>query len=70
MFHIKPATRVIALNASKIKGRKEVYKILREWKPYGMENVYMDKANSVISGKVGEVNCKINHYPSAPALLF
>ncbi|KAF7587470.1 hypothetical protein BBP40_007191 [Aspergillus hancockii] len=56
IFHFKPATRVIALNASKIKGRKEVYKILREWKPYGLESVYIDKANSVISGKVGEVN--------------
>lgn len=58
VFQIKPAFRVIALNTSKVKGRKEVYKMLREWKEYGMENVYMDKSNSVVHGQVSEVNCK------------
>lgn len=58
VFQIKPASRVIALNTSKVKGRKEVYKMLREWKEYGMENVYMDKSNSVVHGQVSEVNCK------------
>ncbi|PLB49204.1 putative serine/threonine protein kinase [Aspergillus steynii IBT 23096] len=58
VFHFKPATRVIALNTSKIKGRKEVYKILREWewKQYGLEEVSMDKSNNIILGRVGEVN--------------
>ncbi|GES63155.1 putative serine/threonine protein kinase [Aspergillus terreus] len=56
VFHFKPATRVVALNASKMKARKEVYKILRKWKQYGLEEVYLDKANSIIHGKVGEVN--------------
>ncbi|KAL4890745.1 hypothetical protein BDV59DRAFT_204216 [Aspergillus ambiguus] len=56
VFHFKPATRVVALNASKMRGRKEVYKILRKWKQYGLEDVYLDKANSIIHGKVGEVN--------------
>ncbi|OOQ82881.1 putative serine/threonine protein kinase (Kcc4) [Penicillium brasilianum] len=56
VFQIKPACRVIALNTSKLKGRKEVYKMLREWKEYGMENVHMDKSNSVVHGRVSEVN--------------
>ncbi|KAJ5092583.1 hypothetical protein NUU61_007453 [Penicillium alfredii] len=56
VFQIKPATRVIALNTSKVKGRKEVYKLLREWREYGMENVYLDKTNSVVHGRVGERN--------------
>lgn len=58
VFQIKPASRVIALNTSKVKGRKEVYKLLREWEDYGMENVYMDKSNSIVRGQVGQVNCQ------------
>jgi hypothetical protein len=48
----------MALNTSKVKGRKEVYRLLREWEDYGMEDVYMDKGNSIVHGRVGEVNCK------------
>lgn len=61
VFQIKPASRVIALNTSKVKGRKEVHKLLREWEDYGMEDVYMDKSNSVVHGRVGEVNCESTH---------
>ncbi|KAH2193676.1 hypothetical protein KXV70_001050 [Aspergillus fumigatus] len=57
VFQIKPATRVVALNTSKLKGRKDVLKLLREWKQFGMEEAYLDKANGVIRAKVGEVNC-------------
>ncbi|RDW72629.1 serine/threonine-protein kinase [Aspergillus mulundensis] len=56
VFQFKPATRVVALNASKIKGRKEIYKILREWKQYGIEDIHLDKANSVVYGRVGASN--------------
>lgn len=57
VFHIKPATRVIALNMTRSKSRKEVYRLLREWKEYGMENVHIDKNNSnLVHGQVGEVN--------------
>lgn len=63
VFQIKPASRVIALNTSKIKGRKEIYKMLREWKEYGMENIYMDKSNSVVHGRVSEVNRKCLPFP-------
>lgn len=64
VFQIKPASRVIALNTSKVKVRKEVYKLLREWRDYGMEDVYMDKSNSIVHGRVGEVNCQ--SCPAAP----
>lgn len=57
-FHVKPATRVVALNTSKVKGRKDVYKTLRDWQRYGMEEVHLDKANNVIYGRVGQVNCE------------
>ncbi|KAJ9253435.1 hypothetical protein DTO207G8_4168 [Paecilomyces variotii] len=55
-FHVKPATRVVALNTSKVKGQKDVYKTLRDWQRYGMEEVHLDKANNVIYGRVGQVN--------------
>lgn len=58
VFQIKPATRVIALDTSNAKGRREVFRILNEWQQYGMEDVYMDKANNYVHGRVGEVNCK------------
>ncbi|KAI9367716.1 hypothetical protein BJX61DRAFT_279792 [Aspergillus egyptiacus] len=56
VFAFKPATRVVALNTTKIKGRKEIYKMLRDWKQYGIEDIYLDKANSIIYGRVGESN--------------
>ncbi|KAJ5542640.1 hypothetical protein N7535_005063 [Penicillium sp. DV-2018c] len=56
VFQIKPATHVIALNTSKVKGRKELYKLLREWRDFGMEDVYLDKTNSIVHGRVGEAN--------------
>ncbi|KAK2760265.1 hypothetical protein FQN54_002333 [Arachnomyces sp. PD_36] len=55
-FHVKPARRVIALNTPKNRGRKEVIKILREWKQYGLEGVRVDKLTTTIFGSVGEVN--------------
>lgn len=58
VFQIKPATQVIALNTSKVKGRKELYKLLREWRDFGMEDVYLDKTNSIVHGRVSEANCK------------
>lgn len=58
VFQIRPATQVIALNTSKVKGRKELYKLLREWRDFGMEDVYLDKTNSIVHGRVSEANCK------------
>ena len=58
VFQIKPATQVIAMNTSKVKGRKELYKLLREWRDFGMEDVYLDKTNSIVHGRVCEANCK------------
>lgn len=65
VFQIKPATRVMALDTSKVKGRKDVYKILREWQQYGMQDVYLDKPNSVVHGRVAEVNCESHAFDHA-----
>lgn len=68
VFQLKPASRVIALNTPKANGRKEIYKLLREWREYGMENVYLDKTKNIVHGQVGEVNCK--SLPIAPFTVF
>lgn len=57
LLRIKPASKVMALNVSKARARKEVVKILREWKKYGMEDVRVDKKANIVRAKVGELNC-------------
>lgn len=57
-FYVKPAMRSVAFSIPKAKSRKEVYRTLREWKQYGMENVHLDKAENIIYGRVSETNCK------------
>jgi len=59
-FHIKPASRVICLSMSKAKARKEILKILREWKKYGLRDVACERSGGAdtISGRVGSMNCK------------
>ncbi|RAL11003.1 serine/threonine-protein kinase [Aspergillus homomorphus CBS 101889] len=56
VFHFKPATRVVALNTSTTKARKDVHRILRDWKKYGMQDVYLNRDKRVIYGTVGEGN--------------
>ncbi|KAL2820015.1 hypothetical protein BJX63DRAFT_444972 [Aspergillus granulosus] len=56
VFQFKPATRVVALKTSEVKGCKEVYRMLVEYQQYGIEDVRLDKPNSIIYGRVGESN--------------
>ncbi|PGH26367.1 CAMK/CAMKL/GIN4 protein kinase [Polytolypa hystricis UAMH7299] len=55
-FHIRPASNIIAFNVSKARARKEVIKVLRGWKKYGMESIRVDKEINTVYGRVGEVN--------------
>ncbi|EED19347.1 serine/threonine protein kinase (Kcc4), putative [Talaromyces stipitatus ATCC 10500] len=55
-FHVKPALRVMAFNVPKAKIRKEIYRTLRDWKVYGMNDVYLDRAENVVRGRVCEKN--------------
>jgi serine/threonine-protein kinase HSL1, negative regulator of Swe1 kinase len=59
-FHIKPATRVICLSMSKAKARKEIMKILKEWRKYGLRDVACQRSGGAdtISGRVDSMNCK------------
>lgn len=59
-FHIKPATRVICLQISKGKARKELLKILKEWRKYGIKDVISERrtGGDVVRGRVDASNCE------------
>ncbi|EZF30011.1 CAMK/CAMKL/GIN4 protein kinase [Trichophyton interdigitale MR816] len=53
---MKPAFKVLALNISKPRAKKEVVKLFKEWKKYGLEGLHLDNQNDIICGSVGELN--------------
>ncbi|KIW70701.1 hypothetical protein PV04_02946 [Phialophora macrospora] len=57
-FHIKPATRVICLVISKAKAKKELIKILKEWRKFGLRDVVSEKRSGtdVVRGRVDASN--------------
>jgi serine/threonine-protein kinase HSL1, negative regulator of Swe1 kinase len=59
-FHIKPANRVICLQLSEAKARKEIITILKAWKKYGLRDVVVEKGGSgdVVRGRVDAQNCE------------
>lgn len=56
-FHIQPATKIICLNVSRPKARREVVKALKDWKKYGLRDVTVDKTRNLVFGRVDQVNC-------------
>ncbi|OAP61432.1 serine/threonine protein kinase (Kcc4) [Fonsecaea erecta] len=57
-FHIKPATRVICLQISKGKARRELVKILKDWRKYGLRDVLTERRAGcdVVRGRVDASN--------------
>ncbi|KIW89741.1 uncharacterized protein Z519_09898 [Cladophialophora bantiana CBS 173.52] len=57
-FHIKPATRVICLQISKGKAKKELIKILKDWRKYGLRDVVSERrgGGDVVRGRVDVSN--------------
>lgn len=55
-FHVKPATKILCFRISKQRARKETCRILREWRRYGLRDVYADKARCVLFGRVDAEN--------------
>ncbi|KAI1622454.1 serine/threonine protein kinase [Exophiala viscosa] len=57
-FHIKPASRVICLQTSKGKARKELTKILKEWRKYGIRDVVAERrtGGDVVRARVDASN--------------
>lgn len=65
-FHIKPASRAIILQLSKVKARREIGRILNDWDKYGLRDVIIERRDGqdVISGRVDRKNCKCREIKS------
>jgi len=69
-FHIKPANHVIYFQISKTRARKELVKILKDWRQYGLRDVMVEKraGTDIVRGRVDAVNCKRSVTSSEPML--
>ncbi len=57
LLRIKPAVNVICFQISKVRARKEVAGVFREWRKYGMRDIVVDKAAGRIWARVDGKNC-------------
>ena len=59
-FRIKPATRIICLQVSKGRARKDVVKVLRDWRKYGLRDVVCERraGGDMLRARVDACNCK------------
>ena len=57
-FHIKPASKVLILQLSKVKAKKEIMKLLKEWRQYGLRGVVAENRDvgTVIRARVDAQN--------------
>ncbi|KAJ9603265.1 serine/threonine-protein kinase gin4 [Cladophialophora chaetospira] len=57
-FHIKPATRVLCLTISEAKAKKELVKVLKEWRKFGLRDVVSEKrgGTDLVRGRVDATN--------------
>ncbi|KAL8976137.1 MAG: hypothetical protein Q9205_007800 [Flavoplaca limonia] len=61
-LRIKPAVTVLPFQVSRVRARKEMVALLREWRKYGMRDIVVDKAAGRVWAKVGEKNCESFSY--------
>ena len=60
-FHVKPATKLVVLCTTKAKARREIVKLLKEWRKYGLRDVVSEKragSGDLIRGRVDDMNCE------------
>jgi serine/threonine-protein kinase HSL1, negative regulator of Swe1 kinase len=59
-FHIKPAMRVICLTIPKAKAKRELVKVLKEWRKYGLRDVVSERRSGtdIVRGRVDASNCE------------
>ena len=56
-LRIKPAVNVMCFQVSKVRARKEVAGVFREWRKYGMRDIVVDKVAGRIWARVDVKNC-------------
>jgi len=59
-LHLKPATNFVVMQTSKAHARREIVKILREWRKFGIRDVAVEQrpAGDSIRARVDAVNCE------------
>lgn len=55
-LRIKPAVLVLCFQVSKIRARKEIAGIFREWRKYGIQDIVIDRDAGRVWAKVAEKN--------------
>ncbi|KAL8729119.1 MAG: hypothetical protein Q9166_004950 [cf. Caloplaca sp. 2 TL-2023] len=55
-LRIKPAVTVLPFQVSRIRARKEMVSLLKEWRRYGMRDIVVDKTAGRVWARVGEKN--------------
>lgn len=58
-LRIKPAVSVVCFQISKVKARKEIARVFKEWRKYGIKDIVVDRDAARIWVRVAEKNCKI-----------
>jgi serine/threonine-protein kinase HSL1, negative regulator of Swe1 kinase len=60
VFRVRPATRIICLQVSKTRARKDIVRILKEWRKYGLRDVVCEKRSGgdMVRGRVDACNCE------------
>ena len=56
-LRVKPATAILSFSIGKVRARKEIAGLLREWRKYGIRDIVVDKETCRIWAKVARVNC-------------
>lgn len=64
-LRIKPAVSVVCFQTSKAKARKEVARVFKEWRKYGIKDIVIDRDAARIWARVAEKNCKIITFVAA-----
>ena len=58
-FHIKPASKTFILQISRLKAKKDIVRIMKNWKKYGLRDVRIERREEqdVIRARVDVQNC-------------
>lgn len=58
-LRIKPAVSIVCFQISKVKARREIARVFKEWRKYGIKDIVIDREAARIWVRVAEKNCKI-----------
>lgn len=68
-LRIKPAVHVMCFHVSKVRARKEVVSIFKDWRQFGMRDIVVDKAAGRVWARVDVKNCTLLPTPCSFPLL-